>query len=249
MRSRPAARSGATTSITHAYWREGGPEFHNVNVMAVAHGMEKAAVLAHKAAIDAHLREAGIDFAYTNVFWGGRSEIKPSEIVPGAYREFCAATESTRKRCAPATARKERPLEAEEPVVLSRRSPPHSRLAAARRSRNGATSVGANSWTSPGVLRFSEFSDPKNLNPVLNSASPTLDLSMFIFSWTVRYDANARPVPDALTRIPTIANGDVSKDGLTLKYKLRPNIKWQDGAAVDLQRSQVHVAGRDEHAQ
>jgi DNA-binding Lrp family transcriptional regulator len=75
--------------ITHAYWREGGPEFHDVNVMAVAHGMEKEVVLAHKAAIDAHLREAGIDYQYTNVFWGGRSEIKPSEIVPSAYREYC----------------------------------------------------------------------------------------------------------------------------------------------------------------
>ncbi|MGB8798264.1 MAG: hypothetical protein WCC70_11990, partial [Candidatus Aquilonibacter sp.] len=76
--------------ITHAYWREGGPEFKNVNVMAVAHGMEKERVLAHKAAIDEHLREAGLDFSYTNVFWGGRSEIKPSEITPQAYREFCA---------------------------------------------------------------------------------------------------------------------------------------------------------------
>jgi hypothetical protein len=77
--------------ITHAYWREGGPEFHDVNVMAVAHGMEKPVVLAHKAAIDAHLREAGIEFSYTNVFWGGRSEIKPSEIAPAAYVEFCRA--------------------------------------------------------------------------------------------------------------------------------------------------------------
>ncbi|HEY5340533.1 MAG TPA: hypothetical protein VIK27_05865, partial [Candidatus Aquilonibacter sp.] len=76
--------------ITHAYWREGGPEFKNVNVMAVAHGMEKERVLEHKAAIDEHLREAGIGFSYTNVFWGGRSEIKPSEISPQAYREFCA---------------------------------------------------------------------------------------------------------------------------------------------------------------
>jgi hypothetical protein len=76
--------------ITHAYWREGGPEFHDVNVMAVAHGMEKPVVLAHKAAIDEHLREAGVEFAYTNVFWGGRSEIKPSEIAPSAYRDFCA---------------------------------------------------------------------------------------------------------------------------------------------------------------
>ncbi len=75
--------------VTHAYWREGGPEFHGVNVMAVVHGTEKPVVLAHKAAIDAHLREAGIEFSYTNVFWGGRSEIKPSEIAPDAYRDFC----------------------------------------------------------------------------------------------------------------------------------------------------------------
>ena len=77
--------------MTHAYWREGGPEFRNVNVMGVLHGTEKEAVLAHKAAIDEHLREAGIDFSYTNVFWGGRSEIKPSEIVPQAFVDYCNA--------------------------------------------------------------------------------------------------------------------------------------------------------------
>ncbi|MBV9234156.1 MAG: Lrp/AsnC family transcriptional regulator [Candidatus Eremiobacteraeota bacterium] len=80
---------GRHYAITHAYWREGGPEFHDVNIMAVAHGMEKERVLAHKAAIDDHLREAGIAFSYTNVFWGGRSEIKPSEIAPEAYVAFC----------------------------------------------------------------------------------------------------------------------------------------------------------------
>jgi DNA-binding Lrp family transcriptional regulator len=75
--------------MTHAYWREGGEEFRNVNVMGVAHGTDKQLVLAHKAAIDQHLREAGIELGYTNVFWGGRSEIKPSEISPIAYAEFC----------------------------------------------------------------------------------------------------------------------------------------------------------------
>ena len=76
--------------MTHAYWREGGPDFAGVNVMGVAHGTEKETVLAHKAAIDRHLDEAGIPVSYTNVFWGGRSEIKPSEILPAAYREWCA---------------------------------------------------------------------------------------------------------------------------------------------------------------
>ncbi|HJQ53404.1 MAG TPA: hypothetical protein VJ825_06130 [Gemmatimonadaceae bacterium] len=71
--------------ITHAYWREGGAEFAGVNLMAVAHGTDKQLVLQHKAAIDRHLAEAGIPVSYTNVFWGGRSEIKPSEISPVEY--------------------------------------------------------------------------------------------------------------------------------------------------------------------
>src|SRR5690348_7321810 len=74
--------------LTHCYWREGGPEFANVNIMAVAHGTEKALVLAHKEAIDEHLASIGMPVSYTNVFWGGRSEIKPSEISPNAYEEW-----------------------------------------------------------------------------------------------------------------------------------------------------------------
>src|SRR6266849_293566 len=74
--------------LTHAYWREGGPEFANVNIMAVAHGTDKQLVLEHKAAIDKHLEEAGIPASYTNVFWGGRSEIKPSEISPVEYEAW-----------------------------------------------------------------------------------------------------------------------------------------------------------------
>jgi hypothetical protein len=56
--------------------------------MAVAHGTEKATVLAHKDAIDAHLAQIGMPVLYTNVFWGGRSEIKPSEISPLVYERW-----------------------------------------------------------------------------------------------------------------------------------------------------------------
>jgi AsnC-like ligand binding domain len=74
--------------LTHCYWREAGPEFKNVNTMAVAHGTDKQLLLEHKAAIDRHLEASGISVAYTNVFWGGRSEIKPSEISPQIYRQW-----------------------------------------------------------------------------------------------------------------------------------------------------------------
>jgi DNA-binding Lrp family transcriptional regulator len=74
--------------LTHCYWREAGPEFKNVNIMAVAHGTDKHLLLEHKAAIDRHLDSSGIPVSYTNVFWGGRSEIKPSEISPQVYRDW-----------------------------------------------------------------------------------------------------------------------------------------------------------------
>ncbi len=81
-------QAGRFHILTHCYWREGGPEFRNVNIMAVAHGSEKDVVLAHKKAIDEHLEAVGIPVSYTNVFWGGRSEIKPSEISPIEYVKF-----------------------------------------------------------------------------------------------------------------------------------------------------------------
>ncbi len=77
--------------MTHAYWREGGPDFNHVNIMGVAHGTDKQVVLAHKQAIDKHLKDVGIPVSYTNVFWGGRSEIKPSEISPMEYQRWCSS--------------------------------------------------------------------------------------------------------------------------------------------------------------
>jgi hypothetical protein len=79
--------------LTHCYWREAGPEFRNVNIMAVAHGTDKGLLLDHKSAIDQHLRSRDIPVSYTNVFWGGRSEIKPSEISPRVYHEWLSEQE------------------------------------------------------------------------------------------------------------------------------------------------------------
>jgi DNA-binding Lrp family transcriptional regulator len=91
MEIRAGSEVGRHEILTHCYWREAGPEFGSVNIMAVAHGNEKQRLLSHKAAIDAHLRTCGIPVGYTNVFWGGRSEIKPSEIAPQVYQSWFEA--------------------------------------------------------------------------------------------------------------------------------------------------------------
>ncbi|MEM1440840.1 MAG: Lrp/AsnC family transcriptional regulator [Verrucomicrobiota bacterium] len=88
MQQQAGSEVGRHSIMTHCYWREGGPRFGGVNIMGVVHGTDKDLVLEHKAAIDAHLADVGIPLEYTNVFWGGRSEIKPSEISPKVYREF-----------------------------------------------------------------------------------------------------------------------------------------------------------------
>jgi DNA-binding Lrp family transcriptional regulator len=90
MEERGGAEVGRHPIMTHCYWREGGERFANVNIMGVIHGTDKETVLAHKAAIDRHLESVGIPLEYTNVFWGGRSEIKPSEISPIVFNEWHA---------------------------------------------------------------------------------------------------------------------------------------------------------------
>jgi len=88
MQQQAGSEIGRHDIMTHAYWREGGDRFGNVNIMGVVHGTDKDRVMEHKAAIDKHLVSCDIPVDYTNVFWGGRSEIKPSEISPAIYKEF-----------------------------------------------------------------------------------------------------------------------------------------------------------------
>ncbi len=88
VQERAGSEVGRHTIMTHCYWREGGARFGNVNIMGVVHGSDKDLIMEHKAAIDRHLESIGIPVEYTGVFWGGRSEIKPSEISPIVYKQW-----------------------------------------------------------------------------------------------------------------------------------------------------------------
>lgn len=93
MEERAGEECGRHLCMTHCYWRTGaGSHFAFAQIMGVVHGMSRDTVLAHKAAIDAHLAHCGIPVLHTAVFWGERSEIRPSEISPEIYRAW-------RQRC------------------------------------------------------------------------------------------------------------------------------------------------------
>lgn len=74
--------------MTHCYWRSGGAPFGGAQIMGVVHSHHREGVLAHKAAIDAHLAACGIPVLHTAVFWSERAEIRPSEISPLRYGEW-----------------------------------------------------------------------------------------------------------------------------------------------------------------
>ncbi len=89
MEERAGAECGRHLCMTHCYWRSGGKEtFGGAQIMGVVHAPTREGVLAHKAAIDAHLAACGIPLLYTAVFWSRRAVICPSEISPELYRAW-----------------------------------------------------------------------------------------------------------------------------------------------------------------
>lgn len=86
MEERAGAEIGRHLCMTHCYWRSGGERvFGGARIMGVTHAPTPEEVHAHKAAIDAHLRKAGIPILHTAVFRSERAEIRPSEIAPARY--------------------------------------------------------------------------------------------------------------------------------------------------------------------
>ena len=77
----------------------------------------------HKAAIDRHLEASGIPILHTAVFWGERSEIKPSEISPELYRKWMEEVKSSRSAVTPFST----PASGGLPPGVEQLFPPNSR--------------------------------------------------------------------------------------------------------------------------
>ncbi len=86
---RAGSQIGRFQALTHVYWRAADPVFANANLFAVAHADDQATVLAHKAAIDAHLQREKIVVQHSAVFWGTQAVVRPSEILPSEYPAWC----------------------------------------------------------------------------------------------------------------------------------------------------------------
>lgn len=71
--------------------------------------------------------------------------------------------------------------------------------------------------------------EPDKLNTMLNSMVAGTYINQTVHGYFAKYDDTMELVPELITEIPTVENGGISPDGLTVSYRLRDGVRWHDG--------------------
>jgi peptide/nickel transport system substrate-binding protein len=94
----------------------------------------------------------------------------------------------------------------------------------------GDTAGGRHPWTQAGTLRIATSLSPNTLNPILSTQLVEAVAETFALDPLVATDPQGRDVPILAATVPTLENGGISHDGLTIRYHLRRGVRWHDGA-------------------
>ena len=78
-------------------------------------------------------------------------------------------------------------------------------------------------------MRIADNADPSSLNPLLAHDQDTIGYDLLVTQTLVGLSADNQLVPVLVTRVPTLANGDISADRKRLVYHLRRGIRFADG--------------------
>src|SRR5579872_1464025 len=92
----------------------------------------------------------------------------------------------------------------------------------------GAAPTARHPWTIPETLRLAMVANPKTLNPILSTQMIEAMAEAFVFDPLVATDPEGHDHPVLASVVPTLENGGISKDGLTITYHLRHNVRWHD---------------------
>jgi peptide/nickel transport system substrate-binding protein len=83
-----------------------------------------------------------------------------------------------------------------------------------------------------GTLLMADWQFPDSTNPLFNTSVVGTQLSNALWGSPFVNTPDGKLLPDELTEIPSVANGDVSADGLTVTMKLNKKLKWSDGQPI-----------------
>lgn len=82
------------------------------------------------------------------------------------------------------------------------------------------------------TLTIGQQQEPISLNPAMENGQRSTQWGELLFSYLVKYDTQGRLVGDVATAVPSLANGGISKDGLTITYHLRNDVRFADGVRL-----------------
>ena len=92
-----------------------------------------------------------------------------------------------------------------------------------------SASLGIADRGTDGQLRMLYWQAPSILNPFLSGGTKDIHAASLVLEPLARYDENGGMVPALAAGIPTIENGGVSADLLSVTWKLRDDVVWSDG--------------------
>ena len=79
------------------------------------------------------------------------------------------------------------------------------------------------------TLKIFLWQAPTTVNPLLSPGTKDLTASRIAYEPLATYDNDGKLIPFLAAEIPSLENGGVAKDGKSVTWKLKQNIKWSDG--------------------
>jgi peptide/nickel transport system substrate-binding protein len=84
----------------------------------------------------------------------------------------------------------------------------------------------------PKIVTFAWTQEPDSLNPFYTDMWFSAILQQLYLCWAWEYDDQNLPYPHLVQEIPSLENGGLSEDGLTITLNLRDDIFWSDGTPI-----------------
>jgi peptide/nickel transport system substrate-binding protein len=92
----------------------------------------------------------------------------------------------------------------------------------------GCTRAGSG-WGVPGEVRIGYLGTIYTLNPLIAFGQRLIDLTQLYTQPLVGVSPDNRAIPVLCQEVPSVENGGISRDGLTITYHLRRNVRFADG--------------------
>lgn len=93
-------------------------------------------------------------------------------------------------------------------------------------------SPAATTGPSGGIVTVGLYQEPDNLNPYLAVQTASRLVRQVALEGLLKADPSGSYVPGLAAEVPTVQNGGISADGLTITYKLKSGLTWSDGDPV-----------------